>query len=359
MDVSKLAASSFLILSMRRTFVLELRDFRLLAALAADGSMVRAARTLGVTQSAVTRSLSALEARLGMQLFDRSRRGLEPTDTCRALLGPGAEIQRQLGAVETTLAGLRGHHVSELAIAAGPYALDTVVTVAAARFTTSHPDVKLRIAAGTATDAVRELRARRVDLAIAEIGELDAPEDFRIVPLRRHPILLLVRPGHPLTRMGNAPEIAEVLRYPVVVPGFVGARIGPYLAAARTASTPAGSHPAFPAIVMDSLSGSIAIAARSDAIAGVTAPAAAAALRAGDAVLVPCHLPWLVTNFGMLALTSRAKGGILEQFAGMITDADDEAAAEARLLAPFACEAGADCMAVQGHRLAPAMINGG
>jgi DNA-binding transcriptional LysR family regulator len=358
MDVEKLAASRFLILSMRRTFVLELRDFRLLAALAASGSMVRAARTLGVTQSAVTRSLSVLETRLGMQLFDRSRRGLEPTDTCRALLGPGAEIQRQLTAVETTLAGLRGHHVSELAIAAGPYALDTVVTAAAARFTSAHPDVKLRIAAGAATDAVRELRARRVELAIAEIGELDAPEDFRIVPLRRHPILLLVRPGHPLTRMGNAPEITEVLRYPVVVPGFVGARIGPYLAAARTASTQAGSHPAFPAIVMDSLSGSIAIAARSDAIAGVTAPAAATALRAGDTVLLSFHVPWLVTNFGILVLRTRPMGGVLEQFAGMLAAADKEAAAEACSLAPFAFVAASGEMAVQGHRLAPAIREG-
>jgi LysR family transcriptional regulator, regulator for metE and metH len=69
---------------------LEVRDLRLVLALAAAGSTARAASTLHLTQPAISRALVSLEERLETRLFERITRGLEPTAAGRRLL-EGAE----------------------------------------------------------------------------------------------------------------------------------------------------------------------------------------------------------------------------------------------------------------------------
>lgn len=65
---------------------MEWDDWQLFLRVTEAKSLTAAARQLGVDQSTVSRRLSALEERLGAELFVRSRRGIEPTDAvARAL----------------------------------------------------------------------------------------------------------------------------------------------------------------------------------------------------------------------------------------------------------------------------------
>jgi DNA-binding transcriptional LysR family regulator len=50
------------------------------------GSLGRAATALSITQPALSRRIAEIEARIGVQLFDRLARGVRPTDACRAFL---------------------------------------------------------------------------------------------------------------------------------------------------------------------------------------------------------------------------------------------------------------------------------
>ncbi|OBQ62210.1 hypothetical protein A8145_21370 [Mesorhizobium loti] len=59
--------------------VLDLRYLRCALSAAEQGSIRRAAQTLDLSQSTVTRRIQLLERRLGFQLFDRDRRGVKPT----------------------------------------------------------------------------------------------------------------------------------------------------------------------------------------------------------------------------------------------------------------------------------------
>jgi DNA-binding transcriptional LysR family regulator len=66
---------------------LKLHDLHVLTTVTQSGSMAEAARQLNTSQPAVSRSIAELEKTLGVRLFDRNRRGIEPTDYGRALLG--------------------------------------------------------------------------------------------------------------------------------------------------------------------------------------------------------------------------------------------------------------------------------
>src|SRR5688572_14283079 len=68
---------------------LRLRDLRVFFAVVQAGSLAKAAVQLRVSAPAVSQVIADLEHAVGVRLFDRSRRGVEPTVYGRALLTRG------------------------------------------------------------------------------------------------------------------------------------------------------------------------------------------------------------------------------------------------------------------------------
>src|SRR5215470_1729712 len=68
---------------------LRLRDLRVFFAVVQAGSLSKAAAQLRVSHPAVSQVIADLEHALGVRLFDRSSRGVEPTIYARALLARG------------------------------------------------------------------------------------------------------------------------------------------------------------------------------------------------------------------------------------------------------------------------------
>ena len=93
----------------------ELRSF---LAVARQGSLQGAARALGVNHSTMFRRLNALEARLGVRLFDRSARGYALTSAGEHMLASAERVEDEILALERRLLGsdvrlagtLRGDH---------------------------------------------------------------------------------------------------------------------------------------------------------------------------------------------------------------------------------------------------------
>ncbi|MAU97046.1 MAG: LysR family transcriptional regulator [Fulvimarina sp.] len=89
---------------MRRSYTPTIGELEAFRALAQSGSATRAAQTLGLTQSAVSRSLQSLEERLGVRLFHRVRQRLILSDAGRAFLRDAERILSDIdGAVLTVM----------------------------------------------------------------------------------------------------------------------------------------------------------------------------------------------------------------------------------------------------------------
>jgi DNA-binding transcriptional LysR family regulator len=72
------------------------------------GSLSEAARSLALTQPAVSRQVALLEAQLGTPLLRRTRQGVHPTEAGRLLAGHAAEVERRLSLAEEQVAELAG-----------------------------------------------------------------------------------------------------------------------------------------------------------------------------------------------------------------------------------------------------------
>jgi DNA-binding transcriptional LysR family regulator len=133
------------------------QDLLAFVAVARERSFTRAAARLGVSQSALSHTVRALEQRLGVRLLTRTTRSVSPTQAGERLL---ATVAPRLEEIEAELAAVRESRekpAGRFRITAGEHAANSVLMPALAKFLPRHPDIHVEISAdNTLTDIVAE-----------------------------------------------------------------------------------------------------------------------------------------------------------------------------------------------------------
>jgi DNA-binding transcriptional LysR family regulator len=123
-----------------------LDDLLAFVAVGRERSFTKAAAKLGVSQSALSHTMRALEARLGVRLLTRTTRSVSPTAAGERLLqtvGPRfEEIEAELAAVRE----LREKPAGTIRITATEYAADAILLPKLAKLLRDYPDIKVEIA---------------------------------------------------------------------------------------------------------------------------------------------------------------------------------------------------------------------
>src|SRR5436305_1257743 len=112
---------------------LKLRDLQILLAVAQAGSMAKAGARLAISQPAVSKAISAMEHTFGVQLFERSPRGIEPTPYGRALIKRSAAVFDELRQGVKDIEFLNDPAVGEVRIGCTPPLAAGLVTEVIAR----------------------------------------------------------------------------------------------------------------------------------------------------------------------------------------------------------------------------------
>ena len=180
---------------------LKLRDLHILAAVARWGSMAKAASQLAMSQPAVSESVANLEAALGVRLLDRRSRGVEPTVYARALLDRVDVVFDELGRAVEAIAFLADPNAGEVRVAAGDTFASGLLPATVDRLHRAHPRIAVRVVQPN-VEALdfRELRERRVDLALARVPRPFADDDLDVEILFEDPHRVVVGLGSPWAR---------------------------------------------------------------------------------------------------------------------------------------------------------------
>ena len=117
---------------------IKLQLLRQAQALTAHGSFSRAAAALNLSQPALSRGIKELEEQVGLQLFLRSRSGLELSDFGRVFMQRAAELVLGAEDLEREVALARGLATGEIAVGAGPYVMATLAPVCVPAFAAAH-----------------------------------------------------------------------------------------------------------------------------------------------------------------------------------------------------------------------------
>jgi DNA-binding transcriptional LysR family regulator len=146
--------------------MLDVTRLRVLAAVAAHGSVTAAARALNYAQPSISHHIARLEAETGTQLLERVGRGIRLTEAGRLLAERAEEIIGRLDAAEAELAAHVGLREGRVRLAAFPSALGTLVPAAAARLEAETPGMDFMLTEAEPPEALRMLRAGYVDVAV-------------------------------------------------------------------------------------------------------------------------------------------------------------------------------------------------
>ncbi len=122
-----------------------LRELRLLLAVARCGSILKAAQDIGLTQPAVSKSIADLEGVLGVRLFDRTNRGVEPTPYGRVVLLRAAGVFDELRQAVEELAFLSGSSGGELRIGGTPAMCGGLLSHAISAIEGERPGVQFHV----------------------------------------------------------------------------------------------------------------------------------------------------------------------------------------------------------------------
>jgi DNA-binding transcriptional LysR family regulator len=179
--------------------MLDIVRLRILAAIAAHGSVTKAARHLDYSQPAVSHHLARLEAETGARLVQRVGRGIRLTPEGEHLARRAAEIVGRVDTAAAELSAMVGLRTGRVRVAGFQSALAALVPHAAATLRRAHPGIELQLADAHPQVALDLLRAGKVDAALIFRYDDTTPDDIRATHLFDDPMhLLSLEPGQTL-----------------------------------------------------------------------------------------------------------------------------------------------------------------
>jgi DNA-binding transcriptional LysR family regulator len=160
-----------------------LDDLVAFVAVARERSFTKAAAKLGVSQSALSHTIRALETRLGVRLLTRTTRSVSPTEAGERLLHTVAPRLEEIDAELAALSELRDKPAGTIRLTAAEYALDTLLWPKLAKFLRGYPDIKVEI---VVDNGLTDIVAVRIgpDMRMAVVA---APAYFKTRPEPKKP----------------------------------------------------------------------------------------------------------------------------------------------------------------------------
>ena len=258
---------------------LSLAQLRHFVALAEAGSVGGAARALGVSQPAATKSLRALEAQLGVVLIRRTAHGTELTKHGQTFLLRARSACREIDRGQAELADAAKQVSGPIVLGASPASAAALLPGPLKLLRRDFP-VDIRIIEGMPVSMLPRVRDESLDFALGPSLRAPLANDLVAVPLYPNEMAIVVRRGHPLAATRTLADLIDS--------EWITAGLGTVSLVVDDMFTAAGLPAPRWAIRCESIPGLIAITAQSDLIA--TVPKSLLVLGIADRLLEPIRV---------------------------------------------------------------------
>jgi DNA-binding transcriptional LysR family regulator len=153
--------------------MLDWNDLRCFIAVMRAGNTLAASRQLRVSQTTVARRIEALEASVGLELFDKRRTGYAPTEAALTLKDAALAIETAASGYETLAAQMTRGLAGIVRLTTSQIMADYLLSPALRVFHDTHPDLRLEV---VAEDRFLDLSKGEADVALrAMIGSKAQP----------------------------------------------------------------------------------------------------------------------------------------------------------------------------------------
>lgn len=191
---------------------MNLRQLQTLVTVADAGGFADAAERLHLSQPAASRQIQALEAKLGLLLFDRIGRRLQLTANGADIVRRGRRILLEADALRDRAEALKGGVTGTLRVGASPQSIETVLAPFVTRFRNKHPDIEVHFiedGGGRISDRLAQGDAQIVLTSVAN-------PLFKSRLLYPAYVLAVVAASHPLGRRSSV-DVSELADEPLLL----------------------------------------------------------------------------------------------------------------------------------------------
>jgi DNA-binding transcriptional LysR family regulator len=197
---------------------MNLKQLEVLKAVMATGSTVGASGILQISQSAISRHLTGLEAEIGFELFIRDKGRLIPRPEARALVPEVEELTKVLARVKRKAVDLKtGAGGDALLRVAFPHSITTTVLPGVlARYFETRPKAVVETLSGPYGAIEQMIQARSADLGFVRLPTED--QGFEVRPLLRGGTTCVMSKGHPLATRERI-ELKDLARNDLILLG--------------------------------------------------------------------------------------------------------------------------------------------
>jgi DNA-binding transcriptional LysR family regulator len=192
---------------------MNVQQLRYLVAVSDFGSVSAAARSLGVTQPVVSRSVRAFEAEHGVTVFGLSGTRLVIAEQAEAVVNAARDALAAIEAVGQTAQAVRGQ--PELVVATTP-TNGLLLTKALSELCQREPDLVIRVCrADDADDVLRKVHDGAAEIGFSELTPVAGDRQLTVLPIAELEIVFVSPIG---TDLSAAVSWDDVVAQPLIVP---------------------------------------------------------------------------------------------------------------------------------------------
>lgn len=178
-----------------------------------EQGIARAARSLNMTQPALSKNLKRLEEIVGAALFERHTKGTALTSAGQALYQRALKIILEYEHALQEVRNALDKDEGLLRIGAGPVFSPTIIPAAIPRFQKHYPKYRISVRSVPAEKQEEELDLGRVDMVASVLPETHRP-GLQQLPIRRVKMAILCGANHPLATTGATVSLTDIAGFP-------------------------------------------------------------------------------------------------------------------------------------------------
>lgn len=191
----------------------DLLTLKLFAAVVEEGSIAGAAGRERLAASAISKRISDLETALGLPLLMRMRRGVRPTEVGRALLHHARSILREVGELDSELAGYASGTSGYVRILTNETCIFSFLPEELGEFLKRNPHIKVELKVAVSAVIVQAIADNVADVGIFT-GAAPA-SDVTVLPYHSDSLAAVVPVGHPLLRRRKV-KLIDLLEHDLI-----------------------------------------------------------------------------------------------------------------------------------------------
>jgi len=285
------------------------RQITLLNALGEFGNLRRAATAMHTTQPAASLLLQQLEERLGVRLFERMPRGMQPTLYGEVMIRYAQGALHEFEQAQAQIAELERGAMGRVRVGSVMGPVPRLLTKAVLAYKRDHPKVRISIEVGTSDTLLPALLRGDFDVVLGRLPDQSDSQDLDIELFDNgEQMRVIARIGHPLA--GSSPlQLADLITLTWILHP-IGS---PMRRRVETALQAGGLVQSLDIVETASILATTAMLEASDMIAVVPNDVAEHYARYGMVAILPVELPISMVNIGLLTLRSRPRSVALNR----------------------------------------------